>query len=91
MKEKKVIAKGTIGDPSIVEENVEFSDSNISEYLDMTCDICKVALDSLQHAKLHYAEEHNKNGYVKCCGIKFKELSQLNDHFKVHKNPDIYK
>lgn len=42
-------------------------DSNaMKSFFDMTCDVCETQLSSLQHAKLHYLEEHNiHDGYIK--------------------------
>lgn len=47
--------------------NAIVPDSNdIKTFFDMHCDVCKVQLSSLQHAKLHYLEEHNiPDGYIK--------------------------
>lgn len=52
--------------------NAIVPDSNdIKTFFDMHCDICKTLLSSLQHAKLHYLEEHNiPDGYIKVRALK---------------------
>lgn len=47
--------------------NTIVPDSNdIKSFFDMHCDVCKLQLSSLQHAKLHYLDEHNiPDGYIK--------------------------
>lgn len=48
------------------------SDS-IQHLFDMRCEICKSELSSLQHAKLHYLDEHDiSDGYIRCCEMKFR-------------------
>lgn len=64
----------------------------IKLFFDMQCDVCKMQLFSLQHAKLHYLEEHDiPDGYLKCCEMKFRELKSINDHLEYHVNPNIFK
>lgn len=62
----------------------------------MVCDMCEAQFTSLEHAKLHYSEEHNiTDGYLKCsCGdIKYKTNNSIYDHIEYHlgNNPDRYK
>lgn len=62
----------------------------------MGCELCDFQFTSLEHAKLHYLEEHKKtDGYLKCgCGdIKFKTNYSICDHIEFHlgNNPDRYK
>lgn len=65
---------------------------SIQLFFDMQCEICKVELSSLQHAKLHYLEEHSiPDGYLICCDMKFRELKNINDHLLFHSNPNIFK
>lgn len=73
---------------------VKIDEAKLMELFDMTCDICKpeLKLRSLQHAKMHYSEEHgDASGYIKCCDIKFRELYQISKHLEFHENPDIFK
>lgn len=68
-------------------------DSNsIKSFFDMQCEICKIEMSSLQHAKLHYLEEHQiADGYIRCCDMKFRELKNIDDHLQYHINPNIFK
>lgn len=66
--------------------------SSIRTFFDMQCEICKTELSSLQHAKLHYLEQHDiPDGYIKCCEMKFREVKNINDHLRYHLNPNIFK
>lgn len=68
------------------------SAENLKKLFDMKCDVCQLELSSLQHAKLHYLDEHgNDNGYIKCCGEEFRKLKDVKDHLLYHYNPDIFK
>ncbi|XP_031622017.1 transcription factor grauzone-like [Contarinia nasturtii] len=65
------------------------------EYFDMRCDhseCSNVLFTSLQHAKLHYMQEHgNPDGYIKCCNIVCKTSSEVDDHMRLHINPNHFK
>lgn len=66
-------------------------DSNVREFFEMNCDVCKIELSSLQHAKLHYLEHGISDGYIKCCDMKFREIKHVNDHLLYHVNPNIFR
>lgn len=70
--------------------------NRIEEFFEMGCDLCDFQVTSLEHAKLHYLEEHSiKDGYLKCsCSdIKFKTNNGIYDHIEFHlgNNPDRYR
>lgn len=66
--------------------------SRMQQFFDMRCEKCETEFSSLQHARLHYLEEHEiSNGYIKCCGKKFGEVKQINEHLHYHQNPNNYK
>lgn len=66
--------------------------SVIAEYFDLTCDLCSVELKSFKHAISHYSTKHkNKNGYLKCCGLKFKQKMHVVDHVRWHLDPSIFR
>lgn len=73
--------------------NTNYPDtSTIQSLFDMQCDLCKIELSSLQHAKLHYLDEHDiSDGYIKCCDRQFREIKHIKDHLEYHKNPNIFK
>lgn len=78
-------------DSSLNLEEIQ-SDENLKKYFDLKCDVCRVEMSSLQHAKLHYFEVHgNDNGYIKCCSKEFRKLKDVNDHLLFHYNPDVFK
>ncbi|XP_031622031.1 zinc finger protein 888-like [Contarinia nasturtii] len=80
--EKKKLSTNTVNPDS----------NSIKLYFDMKCELCKIEVSSLQHAKLHYLEEHDiPDGYIKCCDMKFRELKNINDHLQYHMNPSIFK
>lgn len=64
----------------------------IAQHFDATCDLCSVELKTLKRAITHYDSEHNiDEGYLKCCGLKFKRDKLVMDHVRWHINPDIFK
>lgn len=51
-----------------------------------------VTFTSLQHAKVHYMQEHeNPDGYIKCCGIICKTTAEVDDHLLFHMDPNHFK
>lgn len=71
---------------------VETDENDLADLFNMNCDECAEVFTSLQHAKLHYLEEHgNIDGYIQCCNVKFKTQKQVNDHLQYHLDPDINK
>lgn len=59
------------------DKNPAAPDSNaIKTFFDMNCDVCDCQLASLQHAKLHYLEEHNIDGYIKVRTFIFHHQNQ---------------
>lgn len=61
-------------------------------FVDRTCDICHVKLDTLTEAQNHYLNEHkNSKGYFKCCESKLAFEQSLIDHLNWHANPNIFR
>lgn len=61
-------------------------------FVDQTCDICHIMLDTLSDARVHYFNEHEKpKGYFKCCKLKHLSESSLIDHLNWHLNPEIFR
>lgn len=61
-------------------------------FVDQTCEICHVKLDTLADARTHYLNEHQKpKGYFKCCKSKLKFETSLIDHLNWHVNPKIFR
>lgn len=66
----------------------------ILENFDMKCDNagCDAQFDSYYEAKKHYKDAHNYDqGYIKCCGTKFRQFWMVTDHVKAHLNPSHFK
>lgn len=62
------------------------------ENFDMTCEQCDAQFKSFDEARFHYKRFHNEeNGYIKCCGTKFKKTWLIRDHIKTHLNPESFK
>lgn len=64
--------------------------AEIEKHFDHTCDFCSVEIKSLDRAAKHYRSEHNMDGYLKCCGYKFKVSTLVSDHIRWHLNPKIF-
>lgn len=65
----------------------------IPDYFDMKCELCEgVTFSDLTQAKSHYFQEHNiVRGYIKCCELKIKNFSELQEHIKWHSDPEIFR
>lgn len=70
--------------------------NRVEEFFEMDCELCGFQFTSLQHAKLHYFNQHEiSDGYLKCSctDIKFKTNNSIYDHIEFHlgNSPDRYK
>lgn len=75
----------------LLDRNDERMKKASETYVDQTCDICHVQLDSLSVARIHYIVEHKKQlGYFKCCRSKHYCETNLIDHLNWHVNPTIF-
>lgn len=66
----------------------------ILENFDLKCDNdgCDAQFDSYYMARKHYKDAHNYDqGYIKCCGTKFRQFWMVTDHVKAHLNPSYFK
>lgn len=65
-------------------------DAQIREYFAMKCDQCNdnVEFETFAEVKQHYLQVHNMNGYLRCCGSRFRLRCQVIDHIRQHVNPD---
>lgn len=67
-------------------------DKVIATQFHMKCDYCDVIFKSLQEAQYHYMHEHQiADGYIQCCGIKFKKTINIEGHVLWHLKPDLFK
>lgn len=67
------------------------SDRLMAKHFDMTCDECDVRLTSLEDAQMHYSEQHNiADGYLKCCGQRYKEMQGIEQHLQYHQRPEKF-
>lgn len=63
----------------------------IPSYFDTSCDKCHAIFQTLSEARTHYIDQHDSfNGYVKCCGKRFKKRSHVTDHILWHQNPNSF-
>lgn len=70
---------------------IKIEEKNAPKF-DTTCDICSIDLKTLAKAIPHYKNQHDiDDGYIKCCGRKFKQAQMVRDHIKWHNNPSIFK
>lgn len=59
---------------------------------DMKCDYCEIIFKSLQEAQYHYMHEHQiADGYIQCCGLKFKKNITVEGHVLFHMKPELFK
>lgn len=75
----------------LLDRNDERIQNALETFIDQTCDICHIKLDSLSLARTHYIVEHKKPlGYFKCCKSKHYCETNLIDHLNWHVNPNIF-
>lgn len=76
----------------LLDLNDERMKAAMKTFVDQTCDICHVNLDTLEEAKGHYLNEHNQSkGYFKCCKSKLAYETNLIDHLNWHVNSKIFR
>lgn len=56
----------------------------IRETANMKCTRCSAKFHSFVHATNHYRTIHQQEGFIECCGIKFKRRVFLVLHVKTH-------
>lgn len=57
----------------------------IATHFNMQCDHCDSVFKSLQEAQFHYMHEHQiADGYIQCCGLKFKKTINIEGHALWH-------
>lgn len=63
----------------------------IPTYFDTSCDQCHAIFQTLAEARTHYIDVHSYfNGYIKCCGKRFKTRGHITDHIQWHQNPNSF-
>lgn len=66
-------------------------DRVVSSQFDMKCDYCDTSFKSLQEAQYHYMHEHQiADGYIHCCGLKFKNIVNIQGHVLWHLKPELF-
>ncbi|XP_004522609.1 transcription factor grauzone [Ceratitis capitata] len=66
-------------------------DDYIAQHFKLSCFLCQKSLENFTVLKVHYREQHETNGYVKCCGKKLLRRSVLVDHIHFHNDPEFFK
>ncbi|XP_037044359.1 transcription factor grauzone-like isoform X3 [Bradysia coprophila] len=67
-------------------------DAELRKFFKMKCDICSdVKLDTLKKLRKHYRQVHKTDGYLICCGMKFKFRHRMLEHIQYHVNPDAHR
>lgn len=67
-------------------------DRLIPNYVDMQCELCQYAFDTLSEARSHYRSKHKRHTHlVKCCQLRLKIHGEIRDHIKFHLNPNQFK
>lgn len=65
-------------------------DVEIAEYFDMKCDLCDFRFRSMKDASQHHRRQHKQNGYLVCCGRKFRSLVKVKEHCEWHRDPTMF-
>ncbi|KAM7347411.1 uncharacterized protein ACRADG_006972 [Cochliomyia hominivorax] len=68
------------------------SDEIIAEMeFELMCNVCNSKMENFNQLKVHSRQEHNTDGYVKCCNRKYYKRCLLADHLNVHRDPNYFK
>lgn len=71
--------------------NLEVINDVIATNFNMKCDHCDSVFKSLQEAQFHYMHEHQiSDGYIQCCGVKFKQAIVIEGHVLYHTRPELF-
>lgn len=57
----------------------------------MDCELCNVVFGTYRQAIVHYQDEHNKKGYLRCCDKRYFKLNRVLQHCEWHINPMCFK
>lgn len=81
----------TLHEAKKLHEDIGEVEKVITSQFNMKCDICDIIFKSLQEAQYHYMHEHqNADGYIQCCGIKFKKIVNIHGHVLWHLRPELF-
>lgn len=62
------------------------------KYVQLKCDLCSDReFRSFPDVQRHFWDEHEQNGYVRCCNRKFRRLARILQHCRWHENPEAFK
>ncbi|XP_058120029.1 zinc finger protein 675-like [Anopheles coustani] len=64
--------------------HLDETNRRLQEFYDMKCEICGQQQDSFTTLKIHYHQQHNTRGYIKCCGRIFNSRYRLLEHLSCH-------
>uniref|UniRef100_A0A336LQH3 CSON010190 protein n=1 Tax=Culicoides sonorensis TaxID=179676 RepID=A0A336LQH3_CULSO len=72
------------------EKNRQIIYESITEFFDMTCDICPNAINFSSYALLirHYRKFHKQLKIWVCCNVRLYTTTKLYEHLLNHKNPN---
>lgn len=72
---------------------VEYKDSysQINDFYNICCDICKEKFDNIKDLRLHFKNVHKTRFYIKCCSKKLFNKTLMTEHITWHRNPFAFK
>lgn len=64
----------------------------LADNFKMSCDICKIPIETFKTLQKHFEDEHNKERpYVVCCNKKYFNRYNLVEHVRFHVDPNSFK
>lgn len=67
-------------------------DAFIAQHFKLVCSKCQKSVSTFDELYHHFEETHKKKqGYVICCGTKYRKPGCLVDHINLHLNPEYFK
>lgn len=71
--------------------NRDTFDQIVREFCSLTCDLCTTKFRTIVHAQVHYRNEHDQRGYIKCCGRKLFLYTTAKEHLQRHLDCTIFR
>lgn len=72
-------------------DSFEMDFDRMARFIGMTCCVCKLVFDSLEHCHEHYLVAHGRSAYWNCCNLLLDTPYEVLDHLKYHESIDVFK
>ncbi|XP_055615238.1 transcription factor grauzone-like [Toxorhynchites rutilus septentrionalis] len=77
--------------PSKTPQEREAEDIFIKQHTRYVCENCNVEFEHFHVFQRHCSQIHKKEGFITCCGVRYRMRSMLYQHVQFVMNPDAFK